>query len=199
MESIYYVITWLCHRTCEHCYEDRFRPYRGDSLRQVVRESEQVFGRTIENLPERHSYLDLEDTDEQGRPREKVGRIILAGGEVLLEPVRHTLLYPILDALHGRYKAHGGVKLFVQTTGDVLTAPILDELLEHPIWHVSVSGIDSFHAGLEQESARQRLVDRLRVLFESRGMRESDQIAQRAGGEELSYRYFSFFGATPDS
>ena len=27
MDSIYYVITWLCHRTCDHCYDDRFRPY----------------------------------------------------------------------------------------------------------------------------------------------------------------------------
>ena len=198
MESIYYVITWLCHRTCDHCYEDRFRPYRGDQLRQVVGESEQLFHRIIDNFPERHTYLDLEEADEQGQPREKVGRIILAGGEVLLEPVRHTLLLPILDAIHSRYKSNGGAKLFVQTTGDVLTDQILDELLEHHVWHVSVSGIDSYHAGLEQEETRRRLVDKLTGLFESRGMEESTGIAH-AGGEEMSHRYFSFFGATPDS
>ena len=104
MESIYYVITWLCHRTCTHCYEDRFRPYRGDQLREVLGESERFFRPIVDNFPERHTYLDLEDADEQGQPREKVGRIVLAGGEVLLEPVRHTLLFPILDAIHSRYK-----------------------------------------------------------------------------------------------
>ena len=31
MESIYYVMSWACHRKCVHCYEDRFRPYvRGE-------------------------------------------------------------------------------------------------------------------------------------------------------------------------
>ncbi|MCI0417903.1 MAG: SPASM domain-containing protein [Acidobacteria bacterium] len=199
MESMYYVITWLCHRTCGHCYEDRFRPYHGDQLRQVVGESERLFRRIIDNFPERHTYLDLEDPDEQGQPKEKVGRIILAGGEVLLEPVRRTLLFPILDAIHSRYKNNGGAKLFVQTTGDVLTHRILDELLEHHVWHVSVSGIDSYHVGLEQEETRRRLVDKLTGLFESRGMQESTRIAQEAGEEETSHRYFSFFGATPDS
>ena len=199
MESIYYVITWLCHRTCTHCYEDRFRLYRGDQLREVLGESERFFRPIIDNFPERHTYLDCEDADEQGQPREKVGRIILAGGEVLLEPVRHTLLFPILDAIHSRYKSNGGAKLFVQTTGDVLTDRILDELLEHHVWHVSVSGVDSYHAGLEREEARQRLVAKLTALFESRGMRESTRIAQEAGEEEISNRYFSFFGATPDS
>lgn len=199
MESIYYVITWLCHRTCAHCYEDRFRPYHGNQLGQVVGDSQRLFQRIIDNLPERHTYLDLEDLNEQGQPREKVGRIILAGGEVLLEPVRQTLLFPILNGIHSRYRSNGGVKLFVQTTGDVLNERILDELLEHHVWHVSVSGIDSFHAGLEQEGTRRRLVDKLTALFESRGMRESARIAQEAGEEDMSHRYFSFFGATPDS
>ncbi len=27
MESIYYVLSWLCHRRCDHCYDTRFRPY----------------------------------------------------------------------------------------------------------------------------------------------------------------------------
>ena len=37
MESIYYVMSWLCHRTCRHCYEDRFRPYYGEDLERVLR------------------------------------------------------------------------------------------------------------------------------------------------------------------
>jgi hypothetical protein len=24
LESIYYVVSWLCHRQCPHCYEERF-------------------------------------------------------------------------------------------------------------------------------------------------------------------------------
>jgi hypothetical protein len=64
--------------------------------------------------------------------------------------VRQTLLFPILEALHSRYKDNGGVKLFVQTTGDVLTDQILDELLEHHVWHVSVSGIDSTMSDLSR-------------------------------------------------
>lgn len=198
MESLYYVITWLCHRTCAHCYEDRFRPYSKDALRQVLRESE-TFPQIIDHLPDRHSYLDLEDLDDQGTPREKTGRIILAGGEVLLEPVRKPLLYPILDRLHVRYHDNGGVKLIVQTTGDVLTAGILDELLQHHVWQVSVSGIDAYHVGLEAEESRNQLVEKLTRLFESRGMQSSVNIAQNAGKEDLSCRTYSFFGATPGS
>ncbi|MFN8006771.1 MAG: SPASM domain-containing protein [Terriglobia bacterium] len=199
MESIYYVITWLCHRTCVHCYEDRFRPYQGDQLRHVLGESERVFSKIIENMPERHTYLDPADPDEQGNPKEKTGRIILAGGEVLLEPVRQKLLYPILGLLYERYKDNGGVKLFVQTTGDVLTEGILDELLQHHVWHVSVSGIDHYHEGLETVESQKRLLEKLTLLFESRGMRASINIAEKAGMEQHSARYYSFFGATPDS
>jgi hypothetical protein len=36
VESIYFVMSWLCHRTCEHCYEDRFRPYVRGELETVV-------------------------------------------------------------------------------------------------------------------------------------------------------------------
>jgi len=199
MESIYYVITWLCHRTCLHCYEDRFRPYQGDRLRQVLGESEQAFSRIIKNLPERHTYLDPADPDEQGNPKEKTGRIILAGGEVLLQPVREKLLYPVLDLLYEKYKDNGGVKLFVQTTGDVLTEPILDEMLQHHVWHISVSGIDHHHEGLETEEAQRKLVEKLTLLFGSRGLSASTNIADKAGIEEASVGYYSFFGATPDS
>jgi sulfatase maturation enzyme AslB (radical SAM superfamily) len=198
MESIYYVITWLCHRTCAHCYEDRFRPYQGHRLYQVLGESEEAFARIVENLPERHTYLDPADPDEQGKPREKTGRIILAGGEVLLQPVRQKLLYPILDLLHEKYKNNGGVKLFVQTTGDVLTERILDEVLQHHVSHVSVSGIDHHHEGLETNEAQKKLVERLTQLFESRRMQASANIADKAGIEEHAVTY-SFFGATRDS
>ena len=197
MESIYYVITWLCHRTCAHCYEDRFRPYEGEQLLKVLGESEHVFARIVENLPERHTYLDPADPDEHGNPREKSGRIILAGGEVLLQPVRRRLLYPILDLLYEKYKNNGGVRLFIQTTGDVLTGPILDEVLEHHVSQVSVSGIDHYHQGLETDEAQKGLVERLTGLFESRRMKAATDIAGRRGVEE--HPAYSFFGATRDS
>ena len=39
MESIYYVISWLCHRRCAHCYDTRFRPYVRDERDAVVGEA----------------------------------------------------------------------------------------------------------------------------------------------------------------
>ncbi|MFN7918803.1 MAG: SPASM domain-containing protein [Bryobacteraceae bacterium] len=182
MESIYWVLSWLCHRTCEHCYEDRFRPYYGDDLRRVVDQSRANFARVIENLPDRMTYLDLDDN-----LAEKTGRIILAGGEVLLEPVRETVLYPALDALRAKYGSR--VHPIVQTTGDVLSERVLDQLLEHGAWLVSVSGLDAFHDGLSPEALREKLTR----WFTSRGMTEGSANAQSPGP------HFHFFGATPDS
>ena len=63
MESIYFVMSWLCHRTCEHCYEDRFHPYHGEARSDLVRESQSNVPRIIENFPDRMTYLDLADPD----------------------------------------------------------------------------------------------------------------------------------------
>src|SRR6267142_6917224 len=104
-------MSWLCHRTCEHCYEDRFHPYHGEELQRVVRESQENVPRIIQNFPDRMTYLDLADPDENGVFREKRGRIIVAGGEILLEPVRETVLYPALDQLGRKYQNQGGVEL----------------------------------------------------------------------------------------
>lgn len=197
MESIYYVATFLCHRTCRHCYEDRFRPYSGEGLREVVRQSVSLHPRIIENFPARMTYLDLDDCDpESGRPKEKVGRVILAGGEILLDAVREPVLYSALDRLHDKYL--GQVQLIVQTTGDLLNERILDELLEHHAWQISVSGIDQHHQGMETKEARERQVAKLTGLFESRGMKEASLVAEKAGQGSLDERYFTFFGATED-
>src|SRR5260370_18561534 len=152
MESIYYVMTFLCHRQCAHCYEDRFHPYYGEDLEEVVAQSRSNFRRVIENFRDRMTYLDIDDGLE-----EKRGRVILGGGEILLDPVREPVLYPALEQLYRKYRDTGGVNLIVQTTGDVLTEKILRELLDLRVNVVSVSGIDAFHAGLEQESAREAL------------------------------------------
>jgi hypothetical protein len=52
----------------------------------------------------------------RGNFREKTGRVILAGGEILLDPVREPVLYPAIDLLHEKYRDRGGVKVIVQTT-----------------------------------------------------------------------------------
>jgi MoaA/NifB/PqqE/SkfB family radical SAM enzyme len=190
MESIYYVMSWLCHRTCAHCYEDRFRPYHGGDLRRVVEQAASIAPRVIANLPDRLTYLD--------GCVEYPASVILAGGEILLDPVRETVLYPALGLLRARYTGQGGVKVVVQTTGDTINSRIVDELLARGVWMISVSGIDSFHQGLESENARQHLRDKLTGLFESAGMRLFAPVAADARNAAGTGPFFQFFGATPD-
>ena len=80
---------------------------------------------------------------------EKTGKIILSGGDVLTEPVRERILYPVLEALQEKYRDNGGIKVVVQTTGDLLTPKIIEELLSRDVWSISVSGMDDFHVGME--------------------------------------------------
>lgn len=200
MESIYYAICWHCHRKCKHCYEDRFRPYVREALEAVVSEAERNAPRIIANLPERMTYLDRNDPDPDApdRFREKVGRIILSGGEVLTEPVRERVLYPILEALRNRYAAVGGVKVVIQTTGDLVTEAIVDELLARGVWMISVAGMDDFHVGMEGEK-RLPLVDRLIAFFEAAGMRRSALEAGERRWTDEAGPVYSLFGATEDA
>lgn len=191
MESIYYVLCWACHRRCEHCYEDRFRPYVRDALESVVRESEANAPRIVENFPDSMLFRDLNDVDAEGLPTVKRGRIILAGGDVLVDPVRERVLYPTLERLRARYRDRGGVRLVVQTTGDLVTEPIVDDLLRCGVDHLSVSGLDDFHAGMHGER-KDVLRERLTGLFERHGMIAGNA----AAGAEVPT--FGFFGATPD-
>ncbi|MBI5282067.1 MAG: SPASM domain-containing protein [Candidatus Solibacter usitatus] len=186
MESIYYVMTWLCHRSCEHCYDDRFRPYHGDGLAGVLDESRGRFRRIIANLPGRMTFRD------RGSDVERRGSIILAGGEVLLDQVRESVLYPALELLRARYAEHGGCKLIVQTTGDLLTPRIAAELRELGVWTVSVSGMDDFHAGLEG------LRPRVAALLEEAGFTHLAPVAGEAREADDDGRYYHLFGATPD-
>ena len=192
MESIYYVMSWLCHRRCRHCYEDRFRPYAGEELRQVVDEAQGSFAKVIANFPERMTYL-----DPSVGPEPQQGRIILAGGEILLDPVRETVLYPALELLHAKYKDRGGVKLIVQTTGDTLRPRMVEELLARNVWMISVSGIDSFHEGLEQIGAQQAMMAKLTAMFQAAGMTPFGQIADKTGDAGGAGPHFQFFGAQP--
>ena len=72
MESIYYVLSWACHRKCPHCYESRFRPYVRAALEAVVSEAVANFPRIIEHLPERMTYLDREQPAPDGQLLERL-------------------------------------------------------------------------------------------------------------------------------
>jgi MoaA/NifB/PqqE/SkfB family radical SAM enzyme len=200
MESIYYVMSWACHRRCVHCYEERFRPYVHEELAGVVAEAKAAFPRVIDHLPERMTYLDLETPEEDASSgyRERTGRIILAGGELLIDPVREEILYPALERLRLRYAEQGGVNLIVQTTGDLVTERIVGELLALGIWMISISGMDDFHVGMEGDK-RLPLQARLTEWFEAAGMRRSGARAGARDWHKEEGPVYSFFGATEDA
>ena len=192
MESLYYVLAWACHRRCVHCYEPRFRPYVRDAMRGVVEEAKATFPKVLANLPEEFSYLDLAAPEEtpEGYAR-KPGRIILAGGEPLVSPVREEVLYPALEAI-GEKWAGQGVKVIVQTTGDLVTPAIVEALLARGVWMISCAGFDDFHVGMEG-GKRVPLELRLREMFEAAGMTEAKAAEDQAGP------VYGLFGATEDA
>ena len=199
MESIYYVMAWACHRKCRHCYEERFRPYLREELEAVVQEAERNFPRIVANFPERFTYRDLDDPRPDGTFPEKTGRVILSGGESLLDPVRERVTYKVIEALREKYAAQGGVKIVVQTTGDILTDGIVADLLARGVWMISVASVDDFHVGLEGPAKQQAFMDRLSALFARHGMRRSGLLATTRSWHEEPGPVYSFFGATPDS
>ncbi len=198
MESIYYVLCWHCHRRCKHCYEARFRPYVRDALEDVVSEAERNAPRIVAHLPPKMMYRDWHHPMPDGNLAERRGRIILSGGDVLTEPVRERVLYPTLRAIRARYQAVGGVNMVVQTTGDLLTPTIIDELLDCGVWMISVAGLDDYHVGMQGDGS-QRLLDRLEGWFHAAGIRRSGvQADERAWMDEAGPVY-SAFGATEDA
>lgn len=199
MESIYWVMCWACHRKCRHCYEQRFRPYVRDALEAVIVEAERNTGKVLANLPDHMRYRDLDDLAADGRPREKIGRIILSGGESLLEGVRQRVTYRVIDGLVARYAAVGGVKVVVQTTGDLLTADIVADLLARGVWMISVAGVDDFHVGMEGEQRQAAYRETLTNMMVAQGMSPSGLAVDNRKWLEEPGPVFSFFGATPGS
>ena len=199
MESIYYVMCFACHRKCRHCYEDRFRPYVRGELTAVVEQAVRNFPRIVDHFPERMTYLDLNDPRPDGSLKEKTGRIILSGGESLLEPVRHAVTYPVIERLNARYAGKGGVKIVVQTTGDLLTEDIVGDMMDRGVWMVSVAGVDDFHVGLEGEAKQTAFRDELAGLFARLGLKPSLLPSTDARWLEQEGPLYGFFGATPDS
>jgi len=200
MESIYYVLCWHCHRRCKHCYEDRFRPYVRDELEAVVAEAERNSPKIIANLPETMLYDDLESPvlGKAGSFEKKVGRIILSGGDVLTEPVRERVLYPALEAIRDKYQNQGGVKVIVQTTGDLLTPKILQELLDREVWSVSISGMDDYHVGMQGDK-RNSLIEELKTMFANAGVEPAGEQMERRAKDKKDGAVYSMFGATEDT
>ena len=199
MESIYYVMAWACHRKCKHCYEDRFRPYVRGALESVVAEAERNFPRIVDHFPARMTYRDLDDPRADGTFPEKTGRIILSGGESLLDAVRHRVTYPVIERLNARYASQGGVKIVVQTTGDILTDATVADLMDRGVWMISVASVDDFHVGLEGPERQKRFVDKLSAMFERNGLKRSGLSATTRNWHEEDGPLYSFFGATPDA
>ncbi len=200
MESIYYVLCWHCHRRCKHCYDERFRPYVRDELESVVSEAADSAPAIIGNLPASMQYLDRNtpDPDSPGGYRQRTGRIIISGGDVLTEPVRERVLYPALEAIRDKYRDQGGVKVIVQTTGDLLTEQILDELLSRDVWSVSAAGIDDYHVGMQGEK-KYELAERLKKMFEAAGMISVADHDERRDLDQGGPPVYSLFGATDDA
>jgi len=199
MESIYYVMAWACHRKCRHCYEERFRPYVRGALETVVREAEANFPRIVDHFPARMTYLDQDDPRPDGSFPEKTGRVILSGGESLLGAVRERVTYPVIERLQAKYARAGGVKIVVQTTGDILTDAIVGDLVDRGVWMISVASVDDFHVGLEGPEKQKRFVDKLTALFERHGLAKSGLKATTRNWHEEDGPLYSFFGATPDA
>jgi hypothetical protein len=198
MESIYYVLSFACHRKCVHCYEDRFRPYRRDELASLTETAKRNFPRVIANLPDHMRYRDPEWRSADGEPIEGQGRIILSGGEVLIDPVREEILYPAIEAIRAKYAKAGGVKIVVQTTGDLVDETIIAELLDLGVFMISVAGMDDYHVGMEGEK-RERLKAKLASWFEAAGMQASGVRAGERRWHDEAGPLYSFFGATPET
>ncbi len=163
-ESIYWVFTQLCNDRCAHCYNDSSPEGKRISLEECLA--------VVENLPER------------------LGRLILSGGEPLTERPK---LYAILAAVGRKYR--GETQLMLQTNGDLLTGPILDEILELGATRIDVASIDRYHK--QEGHRRQELED----LFRSRGMSDdhTKPLIEKGAYLRKDTLSFGFWGSTPDS
>jgi len=199
MQSLYWVLTWACHRKCKHCYDDRFRPYVRDALSEVVGEGIAAYEKVIANLPDDLTWLN-ETTGQRERTL-----LVMAGGELLIDGVREELFYPALQALHEKYGANLP-KISIQTTGDILTGQILDECLQRGVSSIAIASIDDYHVGMKGER-KFKFMEKIRELMASRGVKEvslggenDDRLKAPNLDEKISETdpTFLFFGAQPD-
>ena len=199
MQSLYWVLTWACHRRCKHCYDDRFRPYVRDALTDVVSEGQRAYEAIIDNLPDDMTWLDTK-TGKRERTL-----LVMAGGELLIDGVRDELFFPALEALKAKYGT-GMPKISIQTTGDVLTEDLLDRLLEAGVESIAIASIDDYHVGMSGEK-KFKFMEDIRAMMASRDVREvslGGQKDERLKAPDLNAKSkrtgptFLFFGAQPD-
>jgi hypothetical protein len=159
----------------------------------VVKEGEDRIAHIVRNLPGDFTYAHpLPD----GRSERRTGRIILAGGEVLVDPVRERVLYPALDLIRAKYR--GGVRVSIQTTGDLVTPEILRDLKARGVWMVAVSGMDDFHVGMEGEK-RIPLQQELDGMFAAEGFTQVSLSTRRRDYTTETGPFYLYFGADPKS
>lgn len=198
MQSLYWVLTWACHRKCVHCYDDRFRPYVRGALTDVVAEGQRAYEAILANLPD-----DMSWTDAAGVRQPTL--IVLAGGELLIDGVREELFYPVLEAIQRRWP-DAPPRLSVQTTGDILEPEHIDAMLSRGVTTIAIASIDDYHVGMKGER-KFRFMDKIRAMMAEKGVREvslgggkseklkaPDPAARPRGGEPT----FLFFGAQED-
>ncbi|MFZ4069919.1 MAG: SPASM domain-containing protein [Caulobacterales bacterium] len=195
MEAIYWVLTWACHRKCKHCYDDRFRPYVRDELTSVVAEGQRAYHKILANLPDDFSFADAD-----GKRRR--GLLVLAGGELLIDGVRDELFYPVLDAIAARW-GDGAPHISVQTTGDILTQRLIQEMLARGVGTIAIASIDDFHVGLEGDKKFALMAD-IRAMMADAGVSETSLGGARDPRLDMPAPargpgpHFLFFGAQPE-
>lgn len=198
MQSIYWVLSWACHRRCVHCYDDRFRPYVRGALTDVVAEGQRAYEAILANLPDDMSWVDAEGARHPTT-------LILAGGELLIDGVREELFYPVLDAIARRWPANPP-RISIQTTGDIMTAEHVDAMLARRVSAIAIASIDDYHVGMKGER-KFRFMQEVRALMASRGVQEvaiggaKDARLKSPGATvrpEAGVPTFLFFGAQPD-
>ncbi len=163
-ETLYWVFTQLCNDKCGHCYNN--------SGPHGQRISDDECLQIIHNLPD------------------KIGKIILSGGEPLAE---RKQLYLILDTLVAKYGS--GQKIVIQTNGDLMTPDILDTLLQKGVKGISIASLDRFH---KHAGAK---LDELKKLFNSRGMVDAmPYMTVGVKAEPIDPRWitYSYFGANEE-
>jgi len=114
MKSLYWVFTLKCNDFCAHCYNNSGPKGESIDLDQLKL--------VIPNLPD------------------QIGRLILSGGEPLIEWKKLT---EIIRELKKRYKDR--VPLYLQTNGDFLTKEKLKHLQEIGLERLDITSLDRFH------------------------------------------------------
>lgn len=194
MQSLYWVVTWACHRKCRHCYDERFRPYTRAALDAVIAQGERAYPRILANLPD-----DMTWVDEAGRTRPTT--IVLAGGELLIDGVRERLFFPLLDAITARWP-QGRPRIAVQTTGDILTDAMIAEMMTRGVDAIAIASIDDYHVG-HSGQGKFELMARLRAMMARHDVTEIDLgLSKTSAAAKPAPRptgaTFTFFGAQPD-